>query len=312
MEIKDAQVVYHDWESGHYDDKWSISFDQRCIDYAVGRFRRAVPDVPRFERVLEIGCGTGFFLLNLAQAGIVGEAHCSDISPGMVAACTENGRRLGIEVHGRVADVEALPYPDDSFDLLLGHAMVHHLPDLTASFAQMARVLRPGGRLVLAGEPTATGDRIAAVFKRGARGAVRLAARVAGEDRILADGLSALPAHEHRAAALESEVDLHSFTPARLEALARGAGFAGVQTFTEELTANWFGWTTRTVEAMLRPGILPAGYPWFAYRTWKALFAFDERVARRLVPKDWFYNCILAATAPAPDTAPDPAPDTAR
>jgi len=298
MGIKDTQVVYHDWESGHYDDKWSISFDQRCIDYAVGRFRRAVPDVPRFGEVLEIGCGTGFFLLNLAQAGIVDEAHCSDISPGMVATCTENGRRLGIEVRGRVADAEALPYADDSFDLLLGHAVVHHLPNLEASFAEMARVLRPGGRLVLAGEPTATGDRIAAAFKRVARAAVRLAARVAGEDRVLAAGVSALPPAERQAAALEWEVDLHCFAPAQLEGLARGAGFAGVQTFTEELTANWFGWSTRTVEAMLRPGILPAGYPWFAYRTWKTLFALDEAIARRIVPKDWFYNCILTATAP--------------
>jgi SAM-dependent methyltransferase len=298
VEIKQTQVTYHDWEAGHYDDKWSISFDERCIAYAVGRFRKAVPDVARFGKVLEIGCGTGFFLLNLAQAGIVGEAHCTDISPGMVATCTENGRRLGIEVHGRVADAEALPYDDDSFDLLIGHAVVHHLPNLATSFKEMARVLRPGGRLVLAGEPTLVGDRIAGVFKRAARGAVRVAAAVAGPSRVLADGVSALPPAEREAAALEWEVDLHCFSPHQLERLGRQAGFEGVTTFTEELTANWFGWSTRTVEAMLRPGILPAGYPWFAYRTWRTLFAFDERVARRVVPKDWFYNCILTGTAP--------------
>jgi ubiquinone/menaquinone biosynthesis C-methylase UbiE len=287
LDIKEKQVAYHDWESATYDNKWSISFDKRCIDYAVGRFRRAVPDVPRFDRVLEIGCGTGFFLLNLVQAGIVGEAHATDIAPGMVEACIRNGRRLGVEVHGRVADAEALPYPDGSFDAVIGHAVVHHVPDLDTSFKEMLRVLRPGGRLVLAGEPTRTGDRIAGVFKRAARAGVLAAAAVAGRERILAER-----GHHDHAAALEAEVDLHTFTSSELEALARQAGFLGVQTFTEELTANWFGWTTRTVEALVRPEALPAAYPWFAYRTWRALYALDE-VARRVVPKDWFYNCIL-------------------
>src|SRR5690606_28224178 len=159
VDVKRKQVVYHDWEAAHYDDKWSISFDERCIEYAAGRFAKAVGGLRRFDRVLEIGCGTGFFLLNLAQAGVVGEAHCTDIATGMVAVCVENGARLGIPVHGRVADAEALPFPDDSFDLVVGHAIVHHLPDVAGALAEARRVLRPGGRLVIAGEPTRAGDR---------------------------------------------------------------------------------------------------------------------------------------------------------
>jgi ubiquinone/menaquinone biosynthesis C-methylase UbiE len=298
LEIKDKQVVYHDWESTHYDDKWSISFDERCIDYAVGRFRKAVPQGGPFGEVLEVGCGTGFFLLNLAQAGIIGNAHCTDISAGMVAQCVENGRRLGIPVIGEVADVEALPYEDATFDLVIGHAVVHHLPDLDAAFGELRRVLKPGGRLVIAGEPTWYGDRIASQFKRLARLGVRTAAALVGSERVLADHVAAIPEEEREAAALEWEVDLHIFTPAELEHLARGAGFTEVETFTEELTANWFGWTTRTVEAMLKPGILPDRYPFFAYRVWKALFAFDDHVARRVVPKGLFYNAILTARAP--------------
>jgi len=295
--IKGDQVTYHDWESGHYDDKWSISFDQRCIDYAEGRFRRVVPEATRYARVLEVGCGTGFFLLNLAQAGLVGEAHCTDISPGMVAACVENGRRLGIEVTGEVADAEALPYPDASFDLVVGHAVVHHLPDLETCFKELARVLAPGGRLVIAGEPTVVGDRIAAQFKRAGRMAVKLAAVVAGRDRILRPGVAEIPDSERRAASLEWEVDLHIFSPSELEELARSAGFVDVGTVTEELTANWFGWWTRTVEAMLRPELVGARYKWFAYRTWQRLFALDEAL-RPLVPKDAYYNAVLTGTAP--------------
>ncbi len=293
--IKHDQVTYHDWESGHYDAKWSISFDERCMDYAEGRLRRAVPDATCYDRVLEVGCGTGFFLLNLAQAGLVGEAHCTDISPGMVEACVENGRRLGIAVGGQVADAEALPYADASFDLVVGHAVVHHLPDLETCFSELARVLVPGGRLVIAGEPTVVGDRIAAHFKRAGRVAAKLAAVVAGRERVLRPGVAELPEAERRAASLEWEVDLHIFSPSQLEELARGAGFVEVATFTEELTASWFGWWTRTVEAMLRPELITTRYKWLAYRTWQRLFALDEAL-RPLVPRAAYYNTILTGT----------------
>lgn len=301
MDAKQANVVYHDWESASYDAKWSISFDDRCRDYALGRFRKAVPSAEAartYGRALEIGTGTGFFLLNLAQGGVARELHATDISPGMVAVCTRNGAALGLTVHGSVADAESLPYEDATFDLVVGHAVVHHLPDLEAAFHELRRVLVPGGRLLIAGEPTRLGDAIANHFKRAARIGVKLAASVLGRERVLA------PAHDHRseadheAAALEAEVDQHLFTPAQLETLARRAGFDDVRSVTEELTASWFGWTTRTVEAMVGQDRLPSAYPWFAYRVWQRLFAFDDAVASRVVPKAAFYNCLLSATAP--------------
>src|SRR3954470_1604065 len=67
-----ANVLYHDWEAGSYDEKWSISFDQRCIDYARDRFSHvAGTDGWPYRRALELGCGTGFFLLNLKLAGVL-------------------------------------------------------------------------------------------------------------------------------------------------------------------------------------------------------------------------------------------------
>ena len=113
-----AQVLYHDWEAGTYDEKWSISFDQRCIDYARDVFLDVLGPVRSTEqwpygRTLEIGAGTGFFALNLRQAGALDHVTVTDLSPGMVEAAQENARRLGFEVDGAVADVEALPFPDD-------------------------------------------------------------------------------------------------------------------------------------------------------------------------------------------------------
>lgn len=297
LHVKGQQATFHDWESGHYDAKWSISFDDRCIDYARGRFLRAVPQGGRFDRVLEIGSGTGFFLLNLAQAGFVGRAFCTDISPGMVEACTANGTRLGIPVSGRVADAEDLPFPHASFDLVLGHAVLHHLPDVDAALAECLRVLRPGGRLVIAGEPSRWGDAIAGRIKLATRIGVKLAAVVGGADRVLAPPDQSRTQADHLAAALEAHVDLHTFDPAELEARARRAGFADVRVDTEELTASWFGWATRTVEGLVRPGLLPYRYPWVAYWIWRRLYGMDE-LARRVLPRELFYNCILTGVRP--------------
>lgn len=304
MDLKEKQVVYHDWESSHYDEKWSISFDDRCIAYAVRVFRSVVPLTPSFGRTLEVGSGTGFFLLNLAQAGIVTAPVCTDISPGMVANCVENGRRLGLEVDGRVADAESLPFDDESFDLVIGHAVVHHLPDVGQSFKEMLRILKPGGRLVIAGEPTRVGHRIAESVKRLARTQVKLAAVLLGADRALEGGMAKLAPVTDPAAVLEYDVDVHEFRPRDLNRLAQDAGFAEVRTRTDELTASWFGWWTRTVEGMVGVQRLPTGYPFFAYRVWKALYALDERVAKRLLPDDVFYNCVVTGLRPQ---GPEPA-----
>src|SRR5699024_8488166 len=158
-----AQVLYHDWEAQSYDEKWSISFDDRCTSFVRDRFLRVLDSVRvpgeslPFGRVLELGAGTGFFSLNLKVAGLVEEVHVSDLSPGMVEAAKQNAERLGLTIGGDVADAEALPFADDSFDLVVGHAVIHHVPDVEAALREVLRVLRPGGRFVIAGEPTRIG-----------------------------------------------------------------------------------------------------------------------------------------------------------
>ncbi len=153
-----ANVLYHDWEASTYDEKWSISYDQRCIDYARDRFVAAVgrDDVAGwpYAEALELGSGTGFFLLNLMQAGVATKGHVTDLSPGMVEAAVRNGTELGLDVEGRVADAESIPYDDASVDLVVGHAVLHHIPDVELALREVLRVLRPGGRFVFAGEPT--------------------------------------------------------------------------------------------------------------------------------------------------------------
>ncbi len=293
---KAANARYHDAAARTYDARWSISFDRRAVDYVRERAERMLP-ARRYGRVLEAGAGTGFFLLNLWQAGFVVEPHACDISPGMLQALHENARRVGCDVGLRVADAERLPYGDGELDLVVGHAFLHHLPDPRAFLAECRRVLRPGGVLFVAGEPTRLGDRIAGVAKRAAWGGFRAAAAIRpGIAR--PKPLPPSTADERALRDLEFAVDLHTFEPAEVERWAREAGLTAVRTETEELVASVVGWAIRTVESAARPGLLGDRWAWFAYRTWKRLYRFDQSVLYWFLPKRAFYNLLLYAERP--------------
>ncbi|MFL6129508.1 MAG: class I SAM-dependent methyltransferase [Mycobacteriales bacterium] len=293
---KRANVLYHDWEAGSYDEKWSISYDERCITYARERFDYiAGPGGRPYRQALEIGSGTGFFLLNLMQAGVAARGSVTDISPGMVEVALRNARGLGLDVDGQVADAETIPYGDGTFDLVVGHAVLHHIPDVERALREVLRVLRPGGRFVFAGEPTRYGDVVARKLSQLTWWATTRATR-----------LPALAAwrrpqreldESSRAAALEAVVDLHTFAPAELHRKAVAAGAVDVEVRTEELTAAWFGWPVRTFECAVPPGKLGWGWATFAYRTWQRLSEVDRRLAR-VVPAGLFYNALVTGTRP--------------
>ena len=292
-----ANVLYHDWEAGSYDDKWSISYDERCITYAADRFRYAAGDQDwPYERALELGSGTGFFLLNLMQAGLAEHGSVTDLSPGMVAAALRNAEHLGLDVDGRVADAEHIPYDDDTFDVVVGHAVLHHIPDLDAAFREVLRVLKPGGRFVFAGEPTRIGDRYARRLGQLTWKATTTVTRLpalAGWRRPQAE-----LDESSRAAALEALVDIHVFDPAALERLARAAGAPDARVVTEEFTAAMLGWPVRTFEAAVPPGKLGMRWAMFAFRGWLTLSRLDREVLSRVVPRAWFYNALVTGTKP--------------
>lgn len=291
-----ANVLYHDWEASKYDEKWSISYDERAIGYARDRFVHIAGDSEwPYERSLEIGCGTGFFTLNLHKAGVMREAAVTDISAGMVEVAKRNARGLGFEVDGRVADAEGVPYEDGEFDLVIGHSVLHHIPDVEQAIREALRVLRPGGRFVFCGEPTKRGDFLAGRLSRATWWATSKAAAIpkVGERFML-------PSDEREqsesVAALESVVDVHTFEPKHLRRLAMRAGAVDVRTVTEELTASWFGSPVRTFEAAVKPGVLGWTWSMFAYRGWQTLSAIDERALDRVVPEGLFYNVCITGT----------------
>jgi SAM-dependent methyltransferase len=295
-EILDVNRRYHDAAADDYDAKWGIDFGAVGRAQVLGKVRKLLGPKPGpFARSLEIGAGTGYFSINLLQEGVVASAVCTDVSPGMLARLERNAAAVGVEVETTPCDAEALPFDGDAFDLVLGHAVLHHLPDLDAAFAEFRRVLRPGGVLLFAGEPSRRGDRLAAVPKRAGLLAAPLWRKAMGA-RAAANGHGA-GAHDDDHA-LESVVDVHAFAPVDLERGARAAGFVDVRVRGEELLANWFGWFNRTLEATAEQRDIPWAWTQYAYRGYLLLQKVDQALLEPRLPPAGFYNLMLTARAP--------------
>jgi ubiquinone/menaquinone biosynthesis C-methylase UbiE len=287
-EIRDVNTRYHDAAASTYDAKWGIDFGPVGQAQVLGKLHKALGLKPQgYRQALEIGAGTGYFSLNLLRSGIVQEATCTDISSGMVAILAENAKQLGLNVRTARADAESLPFEGGSFDLVLGHAVLHHLPDLPRAFAEFHRVLRPGGRIVFAGEPSLIGDRLALIPKRSAAAVAPLwrtllrAGAAAGD--AASDGY------------LEGAVDIHAFTPGTLSSYPRAAGFDEVSVRGEELLANWFGWFNRALEATADPEAVPLPWRHYAHRGYLLLQRLDRQILEPHLPPAIFYNLLLTA-----------------
>jgi ubiquinone/menaquinone biosynthesis C-methylase UbiE len=97
----------------------------------------------RPRSVLEVGCGEGE-LAERVQRELGADVVALDQSERMI----ELTRARGVEA--RVGDVQELPFPDSSFDVAVAAWMLYHVPDVDRAAGELARVLRPGGRLVAA------------------------------------------------------------------------------------------------------------------------------------------------------------------
>ena len=262
-EIRDVNTRYHDVAADHYDSKWGIDFGELGREQVLAKVRKALGRAPgRYARSLEIGAGTGYFTLNMLRAGVIGEATCSDISPGMLSVLQANARRVGLEVQHRARRrrAPALRRRELRPRVRPRRAPPHPRPP--------ARVRRVRAR--------ARARRHAAVRRRAlplrrppgraCPSGSRAPSRRCGVAR---SARAAAPAPRRRRARRGARRASSTSTPSpppSSPAWPRGAASRTCACSGEELLANWFGWTNRTLEATRRAerravGLAPVRLP---------------------------------------------------
>lgn len=294
--IKDVNTRYHDAAADEYDAKWGIDFGATGQKQVRSKLAKALGglDGERFPDALEIGSGTGYFSLNLLQMGTIERLTATDISPGMLRRLEATAGSLGLEADTVATEAEELPFEDESFDLVFGHAVLHHIPDLGRALAEFRRVLRPGGAIAFCGEPSRYGDRLAAAPKRAGMLVAPAWRRLVGAEARGVPEMELSGGH-----ALEGEVDVHAFAPADLRRLLREGGFERRRVGGEELLANAWGWGLRTVEASAEPESVSWTWRRFAFNSYIALQKVDNRLLEPHLPAELFYNILLSARKPA-------------
>lgn len=134
-----------------FGEQESRGYDRRATKLLGGLYRHIADEVAAStgtgEAVLDVGTGPGLLLAHLARRRPDLLLHGVDLSPHMIAHARTN--LADHEVELSVGDVGALPYPDNSFDVVVSSLSMHEWPDPVAAAAELERVLRPRGTLAL-------------------------------------------------------------------------------------------------------------------------------------------------------------------
>ncbi|MGO9297425.1 MAG: class I SAM-dependent methyltransferase [Streptosporangiaceae bacterium] len=142
---RDRDIAAFDARAPGYEEGWlgqlHHQIADRTADLAVGR-------VPAPQRILDVGCGTGYLLRQLAaRCPQARELAGIDPAPAMVAAAQQAAADDRLRLQSGTA--EHLPWPAGTFDLVVSTTSFDHWADQQAGLAECARVLVPGGTLVL-------------------------------------------------------------------------------------------------------------------------------------------------------------------
>jgi SAM-dependent methyltransferase len=154
---KNPEVLKHDvaafWDSEPCGSETSSAapLSQEYFDEIANHrytLERHIPKMARFsshagERVLEVGCGIGTDAMSFARAGA--QLTAVDASPKSLEMTRRRFELSGLPATLLQGDAEVLPFPDNAFDFVYSHGVLHHTPSPGRAIAEIRRVLRPGG-----------------------------------------------------------------------------------------------------------------------------------------------------------------------
>lgn len=165
--------------------------------------------LPAGGTVVDVGAGTGNVAVKLAIDGRFDRVVAIDISDEMLKQATAAAQLAGVTIETIVDPMVRLPMPDRSVDLLVGCAVLHHLPHPRAFLTEVERVLKPGATFIFIGEPSTVGGRITNLVKSPAVLLARSLAVLRRKDVVSWD---------------HDGIDVHTFTPEDVESMV-GTGF---------------------------------------------------------------------------------------
>ena len=149
-------MAYDKLEAAHEFARWSESYDRSILQwllfrpshYAMIRRIKAVAG-DRPIRLLDVGCGTGVFAARVREALPSTQVWGVDLVSGMLTKGNERWRHHATNVQPVQGDSERLPFAEGSFDFVTCANSFHHYPHQDRAVAELHRVLRPGGRILL-------------------------------------------------------------------------------------------------------------------------------------------------------------------
>jgi SAM-dependent methyltransferase len=149
VRLESERLFHNNRYGAEHDPREHLNKYYGAISHAVKLQEEMIRTAGRGRRVLEVGCADGTFsVLELDAPGFSAEFHGIDISDDAVG----KARGAAAERHYRnasfsVMNAEAMSFPDDSFDLVFGKGIIHHL-DIESAYRQVSRVLVPGGKAI--------------------------------------------------------------------------------------------------------------------------------------------------------------------
>lgn len=214
--VLDLNRRFHDEvECRAYDQRMGVRYDQVSVREMVDELEQVLGrPLPSGGTVLDVGAGTGNVAVKLAMDGRFDRVVAVDISPGMLREADRNAAENGVEIDTVVSEMRPMPFDDASMDLVIGCAVLHHLPDVEGFVEEVRRVLKPGAPFIFIGEPGTFGARATELLKAPVVIAGRLVNRIRRQDRVLWE-------HDH--------IDVHTFSPEDVERLFSRGRFERVR-----------------------------------------------------------------------------------
>jgi SAM-dependent methyltransferase len=148
-EIKKRLTAYYATSESYYDKLEEVFQDRRDRAFRVGSLD-LLGYVRGAESILDVGCGSGVLLAFIKQS-FPGKRCCGlDVRPIAIEKAVRMARNQGLDIDLRIADIEmAVPYPENTFDLIIAHEVCEHFVDPLQAVRNISRLLGRKGRLIM-------------------------------------------------------------------------------------------------------------------------------------------------------------------